>query len=109
MSHLPNQPVRPAASAPAGAGRIALPLLLSLLIPGLGQIYNGEKAKGLAILAGVFAIVGAQVAAIMLWGLLGGAAVGTACTVLLGLLGLGAAADAGYRASGRSPRGEGEA
>lgn len=104
MRQQANRPVRPEPPAPrTGGGRVAIPLLLSLLIPGLGQLYNGEKAKGFAILAGVFAIVVAQVAAIVMYGAVGGAMVGTACTVLLGLLGLAAAADAGYRAAGRKP------
>lgn len=102
MNQRASQAARSASVPPRGGKRrVAIPLVLSLLIPGLGQLYNGEKAKGFAILACVLAIVVAQVAAFMLYGVLGGAMVGTACTVLLGLVGLAAAADAGYRAAGR--------
>ena len=97
-----NRPLGPAAHPPAGkGGRIAIPLLLSLVIPGLGQLYNGEKLKGASILAGVVAIVVTQLGAMLLFGLAGAALAGTVCTVLLAVLGVAAAADAGYRASGR--------
>lgn len=97
-----NRPLGPAVDpAPGKGGRIAIPLLLSLLIPGLGQLYNGEKLKGALILAGVGAIVVTQLGAMLLFGLAGGALAGTVCTALLFVLGVAAAADAGYRASGR--------
>lgn len=94
-----NRPLRPA--APSVARRVAVPLLLSLLIPGLGQLYNGQKAKGFAILALVGGVVAAQLWALTTGDLALVAMVGTAATAALAGIGALAAADAGWRAAGR--------
>ena len=95
-----NRPLRPA-PAPSTARRVALPLLLSLLIPGLGQLYNGQKAKGFAILAVVAVVVAAQLYAMTTGDLALNALASAVGLVVLSLVGLAAAADAGFRAAKR--------
>jgi ABC-type transport system involved in cytochrome c biogenesis permease component len=59
----PALPVKPASDAGAGGHRVKEPLLsaaLSLILPGAGQAYNGQMAKGLvlaAIYLGTIAII----------------------------------------------------
>ena len=49
-----------------------IPLILSLLVPGLGQIIKNQWGKGLSFIASLFAIYGLIIIAMIIFGEMGG-------------------------------------
>jgi hypothetical protein len=70
----------PSAHPPAHRKSIGLTIVLAIIFPGLGHLYAGRIARGLALMAG-FAIMAALVVAVVL--VLGASGVGLLCAPLV--------------------------